>query len=128
MIENGIGAPSGAVMAFNLAACPVGWSAADGTNGTPDLRGQFVRGINDFGTGVRADGNEDPDGLRALGNLQQDEFKSHKHGYNVSYTMPGPGHRASDYFGVTSWVADTLYEGGNETRPKNVALIYCQKD
>jgi len=31
-------APQGAVMAFYLSACPSGWIAADGTNGTPDLR------------------------------------------------------------------------------------------
>jgi len=32
-------------MSFNLASCPSGWIEADGTNGTPDLRGAFIRGI-----------------------------------------------------------------------------------
>lgn len=35
--------PPGAVMAFNLSACPTGWSIANGTGGTPDLRGEFIR-------------------------------------------------------------------------------------
>lgn len=43
--------PSGAIMAFNLATCPTGWTAANGTSGTPDLRGEFVRGL-DSGRGI----------------------------------------------------------------------------
>lgn len=43
--------PPGAVMAFNLASCPTGWSAANGSGGTPDLRGEFIRGL-DSGRGV----------------------------------------------------------------------------
>src|SRR5262245_608407 len=38
------GLPRGAVVAFNLDACPAGWSAADGTSGQPDLRGRFPIG------------------------------------------------------------------------------------
>jgi hypothetical protein len=43
--------PAGAVEAFNLAACPTGWSAADGTGGKADMRGYFIRGL-DTGGGV----------------------------------------------------------------------------
>jgi len=35
--------PTGFIGAFNLSACPTGWAAADGSNGTPDLRGEFLR-------------------------------------------------------------------------------------
>jgi len=45
--------PSGAIMAFKTSTCPSGWSAADGTNGNPDLRGEFIRGW-DNGRGVDA--------------------------------------------------------------------------
>lgn len=38
--------PPGAVMAFNLTSCPTGWSAANGSGGTPDLRGEFIRGLD----------------------------------------------------------------------------------
>lgn len=37
-------APAWAIMAFYLNSCPTGWVAADGNNGTPDLRGEFIRG------------------------------------------------------------------------------------
>lgn len=37
--------PPGAIMPFYLNSCPAGWIAADGNNGTPDLRNQFVRGM-----------------------------------------------------------------------------------
>ncbi|MDQ1343498.1 MAG: hypothetical protein QG650_217 [Patescibacteria group bacterium] len=40
--------PAGAVMAFNLTTCPTGWAPADGTGSRPDLRGQFIRGMNTF--------------------------------------------------------------------------------
>jgi len=43
--------PTGAIQAFNLASCPTGWIAANGSNGTPDLRGEFIRGL-DSGRGV----------------------------------------------------------------------------
>lgn len=36
--------PAGAVMPFALAACPAGWSPADGAAGRPDLRGRFPVG------------------------------------------------------------------------------------
>ena len=38
--------PSRAVMAFDLATCPTGWSPANGTAGAPDLRGEFIRGLD----------------------------------------------------------------------------------
>ena len=39
------GVPPNSVMAFYRADCPAGWKAADGTNSTPDLRGQFIRAL-----------------------------------------------------------------------------------
>jgi len=59
--------PSGAVIAFNLSACPTGWIAANGSNGTPDLRGEFIRGL-DSGRGV--------DGSRTLASAQDFDWKS----------------------------------------------------
>jgi len=59
-------APSGAIMAFNLAACPDGWIVANGSAGTPDLRGAFIRG--DLGE------QNGRDVTRDLGSYQEDEF------------------------------------------------------
>ena len=43
--------PTGAVMPFNLAACPEGWVAADGQNNTVDLRGRFAIGAGNLPQG-----------------------------------------------------------------------------
>lgn len=116
--------PSGAVMSFYLNSCPSGWKAADGSPGTPDLRGQFVRGLNDFGTGTRIDGKQDPDGAaRILGDYQSDELKSHNHSGTV---ITGSGATGSS--GSARRYGSIGYTGGSETRSKNVALIYCVKE
>lgn len=38
--------PVWAVMAFNLSSCPTWWIPANGSNGTPDLRGEFIRWLD----------------------------------------------------------------------------------
>lgn len=38
--------PPKAIMPFYAETCPDGWVLADGQNGTPDLRGEFVRGLD----------------------------------------------------------------------------------
>ena len=63
---------------FNATTCPPGWIAANGSGGTLDLRGQFVRAW-DNGRGV------DPG--RALASAQLDDLKSHKH--NATASMDG---------------------------------------
>lgn len=53
LIEQGLSqsTPPKAIMAFYTDECPTGWFEADGTKGTPDLRGEFIRGL-DRGRGV----------------------------------------------------------------------------
>jgi len=134
--------PSGGILAFNLASCPIGWDPADGDGGRPDLRGQFIRGINDFGSaaGVRTDGNEDPDGLRALGVFQQDAFQGHWHYFIVDDSRgSGSGEHLLDNengndFSSTRVVRQAITDGvhgtpriADETRPKNIGLIFCIK-
>ena len=135
--------PPGAIMAFARSTPPEGWleckgqavsrttyaalfaaigttfGAGDGstTFNVPDLRGEFIRGW-DHGRGV--------DAGRAFGSAQADALRSHNH----TYTRPayssswGPG-------GGKGWVetaADvTGSTGGTETRPRNIALMYCIK-
>lgn len=57
---NGSGVPIGAVMLWkgNVSTIPTGFQLANGTNGTPDLRGCFVTGIAP---------NEDDDDLTGTG-------------------------------------------------------------
>ena len=110
--------PPMAVMAFNGSSCPAGWAECDGSQGTTDLRGMFIRGW-DHGAGV--------DPAREVGSFQDDELESHDHTYTrygqltTAYGNPA----ASTWLGVTT--STTSATGGSETRPKNVALIYCMK-
>ncbi len=89
----------------------------------PDLRGEFIRGF-DNGRGV--------DSGRSIGTYQADEFKSHKHDI-ASRTNSGVGigwYLPSGYNGITTTKYDTELinsVGGNETRPRNIAMMYCIK-
>ena len=38
--------PKGSIIAFNGTEAPKGWALCDGKNGTPDLRGRFIRMFN----------------------------------------------------------------------------------
>jgi hypothetical protein len=98
----------------------------------PDLRGLFVRGLDHdtTSTGGSVATGRDPDVNRGLNNIQQDAFKSHTHGDSMwlknipsgaSPLMGDPGGTPVDYYSKLPYV------GGNETRPKNIALVYCIK-
>jgi hypothetical protein len=111
---------NGAVMAFNASTCPDGW-----TEYLP-ARGRFLRGI-DNGAG------NDPDGTRAPGSAQADKVGPHTHdttGNRIVTTSGGIGLNAgADRYwnGNYPVTATTLLSGGDvETRPKNVAVIFCQ--
>ena len=140
--------PSGAVNSFAMNSAPAGWLSCNGnavsrttyaalfaaigtTYGTgdgsttfnlPDLRGEFVRGL-DNGRGV--------DSGRALGSAQTDEFKAHTHtiypaggsgGFSQGFDVDDPTSGNS-----LSFPKDTTSSGGTETRPRNIALLYCIK-
>lgn len=119
-----VNVPSGAIMAFYRLSetCPEekGWIKADGSNGTPDLRGVFIRGI-DSGTGR--------DVARTMGSYQADAFKSHAHTADVRGDFKtggyGDGFYNIDYRVYSKFSTDLT--GDIETRPKNVALLYCMK-
>jgi hypothetical protein len=126
---------SGEVRAFNLSGCPTGWQVADGTNGSPDLRGTVIRGL-DNGRGL--------DAGRTLASFQADSFASHGHslndpGHAHGYTAPGSTTQVNQgsvptFLNVTTTGGTTSgattgisigNSGGSETRGKNVALLYC---
>lgn len=108
-------------MAYNLSSCPSGWIAADGLSGTPDLRGEFIRGL-DSGRGV--------DTGRVLASAQVDMLKSHTHTLPSNLAIvfgPTTLYYSSGDTGGTATSGPTGPTGGAETRPRNVALLYCQK-
>jgi len=133
-----VSVPSWAVMSFNLASCPTGWSEADGTWGTPDLRWTFVRWKNGDANGR--------DVARWLASYQSDSLQGHWH--NVYHIESWVGSAATNFSvpnavnlntagnGSTDFMAkNPISDGSNgtprtslETRPKNVALLYCVKN
>ena len=140
-----LGSPAGTVSAFAGTSEPDGYFFCDGqevnratnselfsaigttfgsgdgstTFNVPDLRGEFIRGW-DSGRGV--------DSGRSFGSFQQDEFKAHNH----TYTEPSPPQNDLN-IGVENASLSrntgqtTSTEGGDETRPRNVALNYIIK-
>jgi microcystin-dependent protein len=138
----------GAIMAFPVTSPPPGWlkcngqevsratyaalfarigttfGAGDGstTFKLPDLRGEFLRGL-DEGRGV--------DSARALGSAQADLLKSHTHTYtrtdgnNEKDSASGSSDTNFDSYARPT--VNTGATGGSETRPRNVAVVFYIK-
>ena len=105
-------------MAFNLTSCPLGWS-----DYTPAY-GRFLRGIDQTGSTA-----VDPSGKRAPGNQQADAFASHNHniqGVFLAGSLSGP-ETVTGNTRAAAGVFQSAATGGTETRPKNVAVLYCVK-
>lgn len=129
-VSSSSGVPSGAVMAFNLAACPSGWSEY-----TPAY-GRFIRGIDKSGTNI------DPSGQRAAGNTQTDALQNivGDTGYGSdsssrlsgAFGQAGTGQKlqwaTATSSGPINFDASRVARTSTETRPVNVALLYCQKN
>lgn len=136
--------PSGLIAPFGQASPPTGWlkcngqlvsrttyanlftaigttfGAGDGstTFGLPDLRGEFVRGLDDS-RGV--------DSARVLGSAQAEATKAHTHGTGATTTSAAVATGADHNVPTYNAVGVTGSAGGSETRPRNVALLYCIK-
>jgi len=109
---------------FTAIGTTFGTGDGSSTFNVPDLRGEFPRGWDDS-RGV--------DSGRSFGSAQSDEFKSHRHSADAKtdfYTYYG-----SDKFysvrtsgaGGAHYTKYVNYEGGTETRPRNIALLACIK-
>ena len=98
------------------------YGAGDGstTFNIPDLRGEFIRGF-DNGRGV--------DSGRTIGTWQVDDFKSHQHSLNWWGNNGGAGAGTKDLLATGDGFhpLDTSLVGGTETRPRNIAMMYCIK-
>ena len=139
--------PVGSVIAFAVNSAPTGWLGADGsavnrttyaslfstigtTHGTgdgsttfnlPDLRGIFVRGS----------GSQTISGTTYSGTFaerQQDDFKSHTHTFNdTGVSQTGLTGGPTPFLNAGTTAKTTGSTGGTETRPANIALLYCIK-
>lgn len=160
-------APAGEVAFFARASAPDGWLKCNGaavsrsayptlfaaigttfgagngfsTFNLPDLRGEFIRGLDD-GRGV--------DGGRSLGSFQAQQVQAHKHISPLGEAYPNAhlfgrstakgnagsngGVDGDNYLYYTNdglpYRSDTPNAAGvvgNETRPRNIALLACIK-
>ena len=141
--------PVGAIIPFPMGAVPAGYLELDGrvlsiatypdlasylgstfntgSEGAgnfrlPDSRGEFLRGW-DHGRGV--------DAGRVLGSNQADEFKSHTHSVKDSSNV-GNVFDSWTYGDTGDGVTQdenlrTNPTGGSETRPRNLAVMWCIK-
>ncbi len=145
--------PTGMIAPFAMSTAPTGWLECDGsavsratyanlfaalgtthgvgdgssTFNVPDLRGEFIRGW-DNGKGT--------DSGRTFGSSQTDAFQAHKHTYttpqNYDDLVGGSGNsaRISSTGQTTGYAADGTNgtpRTASETRPRNIALMYCVK-
>jgi len=85
----------------------------------PDLRGEFIRGW-DNGRGI--------DPARAIATFQADAFESHNHQIRDRNLYPLSGGSLASAAGVGSLTGNfSELTGGTETRPRNIAMMYCIK-
>jgi microcystin-dependent protein len=137
--------PTGAFMPFAMTTAPTGWLKANGaaisrtgiyanlfaaigttfgvgdnssTFNLPDLRGQFIRSWADDGITY--------DSGRTFGTTQADDLKSHNHNIYVKGIAGGANSSVLDGQFATGQYS-TTNTGGTETRPRNIALLYCIK-
>lgn len=132
--------PTWAIMAFNLSSCPTWWVAANWDAWTPDLRWVFIRWLN-WSINWK-------DTSRLLWDYQTDSFQWHNRRISINnryspWTKTRPvldttlnsdnnNNANITIFQTTNW--DYFEDGSywvprvsNETRPKNIALLYCMK-
>jgi hypothetical protein len=118
----------GIVAAFVAKECPTPWKLY------PEAMGRFIRGIDPNGV-------VDPDGVRQPGSVQVDGLADHVHtmGTNSTDTFqmaggganqrlshwPPAGENAAQYGGGAAKSTNGAVGGIKETRPRNVALLFC---
>ena len=94
----------------------------------PDLRGRFVRGVDDTSKGTPRDPDRDArqdmqSGVIVgpqVGSIQDDQFEQHTHGYNFLGAYGGIA--SGDYWAFR--VDQTGSAGGSETRPLNAYVFF----
>ena len=86
------------------------YGAGDGstTFNLPNLQDEFIRGSSD---------------TLPVGNKQDDEFKEHRHLWGGNDGQSPSANTGGPNFGDA--VTFTAYAGGSETRPRNIAMLYC---
>lgn len=88
-LEAGNGAHRGMIIMWNKNFVPLGWAVCDGTNGTPDLRGRFVKGSTSIGTAFYGTGGSSSHTHAAA---SHDHNFSHSHSIAHTHTLSAHSH------------------------------------
>ncbi|MES7593418.1 phage tail protein, partial [Cutibacterium acnes] len=114
-----------------FSAIGTAYGSGDGTTtfNVPDLRGEFVRGW-DAGRGVDAGRTLGSKQGARTGSAGLEDFTEIRSAYaygTVEFNVfaPKPGH--PNYGGTTAYRSGLTPSAIGETRPRNVALMYCIK-
>lgn len=151
LINQGSTAPAGEVIPYASSSAPFGFIKCNGaavsrttyadlfaaigttfgggdgssTFNVPDLRGEFIRGWDDA-RGI--------DSGRGFGTFQSHQFEDHAHnyqdhrgGYSYQSHYSGPNSTTYEYDSTRTTTGAVSGNRGSETRPRNVALLYCIK-
>jgi len=128
--------PTGAIMPFFRSTAPSGWAKCDGTTipittetaalraliapatTYPQLQGEFIRGL-DQTRGV------DPG--RSVGDAQAQDIQPHAHPITYIQSIGGGSSQGSGAANQAVAGSGTGSTGTKETRPRNVAFLYCIK-
>ena len=149
--------PSGAVLPFARTTAPTGWlkcngqlvsratypglfsaigtafGAGDGstTFAVPDLRGEFVRGLDDgrgVDSGRTVGGAQAPFGGTFTAVAYADDGDGTQAAYkSVSGINLGGVSIIDNYTGVNGGQTFNIPVNGGDTRPRNIAMLYCIK-
>lgn len=117
------------VYADLFSALGVVYGSVDGSSfSLPDYRGEFLRGFdntagNDPDAASRTDRGDGTTG-DAVGTKQADELAAHTHGGIPSIASNGSSGASPD---ARQLGASTTSTGGNETRPRNVGVMWIIK-
>lgn len=108
---------SRAVYANLFAVIGTTYGVGDGstTFAIPDLRGEFIRGW---------DNSRGIDSGRTIGSYQADALKAHTHEFARSANTFDEGTNST--FKSGTGISTSSY-GETETRPRNIAMMYCIK-
>jgi len=130
LVEHAV--PSWAAMAFNLWSCPTWWSKADGTSWNPDLRWEFIRGLDDWrwiDTGRTLATFQDQDWFTLWNTTTSVGSWIHSNSITKDWN-----YSTNLFTWRTTWASSYALRSkwnisdGSENRPRNVALLYCIKD
>jgi hypothetical protein len=126
--------PRGMIMMWNSTAAtiPTGWQLCNGTNGTPDLRGQFIVGSTGDATGAYFTGNSG--GVTGVA-LSINNLPTHTHDLSSNTSLGGAHVHTATTTATDAGHTHTVNDGGhshttpfNRTSKSNNATPYMLTD